>query len=239
MEEHKLFIVEGINKFLNWFLSLFIQIEKGREIIPAHIIMALLTTLLIIIFFKLTVKNLSLFPSRIQTFLEVIFKFFRNLIDEAVGEEGRQYLPVIATLGIFIAISNLWGLLPGMGSPTADLNVTVGCALFTWTYYHVQGMKKHGFFKYLKSFAGPVWYLSWLFFPIEIISHLSRPVSLSLRLFGNIFGEDLVILSIASLLAYIAPLPMMAFAIFTSFLQAYIFVMLSLIYLAGAMASEH
>jgi F-type H+-transporting ATPase subunit a len=106
-------------------------------------------------------------------------------------------------------------------------------------YYHYQGVKKHGFLGYLKTFAGPAWWLAWLFFPIEIISHFSRPLSLSMRLFGNIFGEDLVIIIIASLIPYIAPLPMMAFAIFTSLLQAFIFVMLSAIYLSGAMASEH
>jgi F-type H+-transporting ATPase subunit a len=106
-------------------------------------------------------------------------------------------------------------------------------------YYHYEGIRKHGLFGYIKTFMGPVWWLSWLFFPIEVVSHFSRPLSLSMRLFGNIFGEDLVIVIIASLVPFIAPMPVMALAIFTSLLQAYIFVMLSTIYLAGAMAQEH
>ena len=240
MEEHKLIIVESLNKFLAWILSkLGITLEPGKEIIPSHLVMALIVTLLIIFFFKLTVKNLDIFPTRMQNVLEMLYKGFQSLIDDVIGVEGRKFLPALATLGIFIASANLIGLVPEMASPTANLNVTVGCAIFIFIYYHFQGVKKHGLLGYLKTFAGPAWWLAWLFFPIEIISHFSRPLSLSMRLFGNIFGEDLVIIIIASLIPYIAPLPMMAFAIFTSLLQAFIFVMLSAIYLSGAMASEH
>jgi F-type H+-transporting ATPase subunit a len=240
MEEHNFFIVETINKFICWLLSkIGIRVEKGADLIPAHVVMAIIVTLIILLFFKFTVKNLKMFPDKMQHFLEMLYKAFQSLIDDVIGTEGRKFLPALATLGIFIAIANLIGLLPEMGSPTANLNVTVGCAIFIFVYYHYQGIKKHGFLGYLKTFAGPAWWLAWLFFPIEIISHFSRPLSLSMRLFGNIFGEDLVIIIIASLIPYIAPLPMMAFAIFTSLLQAFIFVILSCIYLAGAMASEH
>lgn len=240
MEEHSFFIVETTNKFLYWLFSkMGITVEKASDIIPAHVVMAVIVTLIIILFFKLTVKNLKMFPDNMQHFLEMLYKAFQSLIDDVIGTEGRKFLPALATLGIFIAVANLIGLLPEMGSPTANLNVTVGCAIFIFFYYHYQGMKKHGLLGYLKTFAGPAWWLAWLFFPIEIISHFSRPLSLSMRLFGNIFGEDLVIIIIASLIPFIAPLPMMAFAIFTSLLQAFIFVMLSCIYLAGAMASEH
>jgi len=240
MEEHKFVIVKILNDFMVWLLSsLGIHIEKGKEIIPTHIVMVLIVSVIIIVFFKLAVKNLSLFPNKMQNFLEMLYKAFLSLIDDVIGTEGRKFLPALATLGIFIASSNIIGLLPELGSPTANLNVTVGCALFIFIYYHSQGVRKHGFFGYLKTFAGPAWWLAWLFFPIEIISHFSRPLSLSMRLFGNIFGEDLVIIIIASLIPFIAPLPMMAFAIFTSLLQAFIFVILSAIYLSGAMASEH
>ena len=240
MEEHKLVIVDAINNIFVWILShIGIAIKKGSEIIPAHVVMAIIATLIVIIFFKLTVKNLKLFPGKMQNVLETLYKAFQSLIDDVIGHEGRKFLPALATMGIFIACANLMGLFPEMASPTANLNVTVGCAVFIFVYYHYQGVKKHGFLGYLKTFAGPAWWLAWLFFPIEIISHFSRPLSLSMRLFGNIFGEDLVIIIIASLIPYIAPLPMMAFAIFTSLLQAFIFVMLSAIYLSGAMASEH
>ncbi len=241
--EHKLIISELFNKLLHWVFSIVgIHTTEGQEIIPGHVVMALIVTVVIIIFFKLTVKNLSMFPRKLQKFLELVYQGFRSLIDDVIGPEGRKFLPALATVGIFIAMCNLVGLLPEMGSPTANLNVTVGCALFIFTYYHYQGIKKHGALGYLKTFAGPAWWLAWLFFPIELISHLSRPLSLSMRLFGNIYGEDLVIyiiMLIAPWYLFISPLPMMAFAIFTSFLQAFIFVMLSTIYLAGAVSSEH
>ena len=240
MEEHKFKIVEWLNQFLGWLVAtLGVNVERGKEFIPSHVVMALLVTLLIVLFFKLAVRNLSLFPNKMQSFLEMLYKGFQSLIDDVIGEEGRKFIPVLGTLGIFIATSNIIGLLPELGSPTANLNVTVGCAIFIFLYYHSQGIKKHGLWGYIRTFAGPAWWLAWLIFPIEVISHFSRPLSLSMRLFGNIFGEDLVIIIIASLIPFIAPLPMMAFAIFTSLLQAFIFVMLSAIYLAGAIAEEH
>ena len=156
-----------------------------------------------------------------------------------IGPEGRQFVPVLGTLGLFIATANLLGLLPEMASPTANLNVPAGCAVFIFLYYNAQGVKKHGFLGYLKHFSGPKWWMAPIFFPIEIISQFSRPLSLTVRLFCNIFGEDLVIIIIVSLVPFVAPLPMMAMAIFTSLLQAYIFIMLSSVYLSGAIASEH
>ncbi len=242
MEEHKLVIVELINKLLKWLFSLMgIGFDKNKDLVPAHLVMAVIVTALIIVFFKLTVKvkNLDLFPSKMQNALEMFFKFFQKLVDDMMGPEGRKFIPALATLGTFIAVSNLVGLLPEMESPTARLDVTVGCAVFIFIYYHYQGVKKHGPWGYIKTFTGPAWWLAWLILPIEVVSHISRPLSLSMRLFGNIFGEDLVIIIIASLVPFVAPLPVMGLAVFTSLLQAFIFVMLSTIYLAGAMAEEH
>lgn len=238
--DHKLLLVELLNNLLNKLLGIFsITVPEGKEIIPPHIIMALIVMIIIIVFFKMTVKNLSLIPGKMQNMLESLYRAFRSMVEDFMGEEGRKFIPVVGTLGIFIGVSNLIGLLPEFGSPTANLNVTVGCALFVFLYYHYQGIKKHGLLGYLKTFTGPIWWLAILFLPIEIISHFSRPLSLSIRLFGNIFGEDMVIIIIASLVPYFAPLPLMALAIITSLLQAYIFIMLTTIYLAGAMASEH
>ncbi len=235
MEEHKLIIVEWFNKLLDKIFNV------GDNFIPAHIFMAGLVTILIIVFFKLATQNLSIFPKKMQQFLEMLYSAFQSIIDNEVGEEGRKFIPAIGTLGIFIAISNLIGLFPEMGSPTANLNITVGCAFFVFIYYHYHGVRKHGVWGYIKTFAGPVWWLVPLFFPIEIISHVSRPLSLAMRLFGNIFGEDLVIIIIASIIpaGIIGPIPVMALAVFSSLLQAFIFITLSTIYLAGAMAEEH
>lgn len=237
MEHNPLFAV-WINRLLKSAAAL-AGIRFHGDPLPAHVIMAMIATLALVVFFKLTVKNLSLFPAKMQAMLESIYLFLRGVVDDMIGHEGRQFIPVLGTLGLFIATSNLLGLLPEMSSPTANLNAPAGCAVFIFLYYHAQGMKKHGIFGYIKKFTGPMWWMGPIFFPIEVISHFSRPLSLTVRLFCNIFGEDLVIVIIVSLLPFIAPLPMMAMAIFTSLLQAYIFIMLSSVYLAGAIASEH
>ncbi|MBN2346564.1 MAG: F0F1 ATP synthase subunit A [Candidatus Aminicenantes bacterium] len=236
--EHNPLIAVWINDLLR-AAAAGVGIRLHGDPLPAHVIMAALATLLLVVFFRLTVKNLSIFPVRMQAFLEAIYLFFRGTVDDMIGPEGRKFVPVLGTLGLFIAVSNLLGLLPELASPTANLNAPAGCAIFIFLYYHAQGVKQHGLLGYLRTFTGPKWWLGWLFAPIEIISHLSRPLSLTVRLFCNIFGEDLVIIIIVSLVPFVAPLPMMAMAVFTSLLQAYIFIMLSSVYLAGAIASEH
>jgi F-type H+-transporting ATPase subunit a len=236
--EHNPLIAGLINRLIR-FIAQALGFHLQADPLPAHLIMAMIVTVILVIFFKLTVRNLSLFPKKMQTLLETIYLFFRGHVDDTIGPEGRKFIPALGTLGLFIAMANLIGLLPEMSSPTANINVPAGCAIFIFLYYHAQGVKKHGFFGYLKTFTGPAWWMAWMFAPIEIISHFSRPMSLTVRLFCNIFGEDLVIIIIMSLAPFIAPLPMMAMAIFTSLLQAYIFIMLSSVYLAGAVAEEH
>ena len=235
MEEHKFLIVSWINEIISKAFG------TSEHIISAHVIMSLIVTVIILLFFKFATKNISLFPGKMQEFLELLYGAFHSIVVGEAGKEGKKFIPVIGTLGIFIAISNLIGLFPEMGSPTANLNITIGCAVFVFIYYHYHGVKKHGAFGYVKTFAGPVWWLVPLFLPIEIISHFSRPLSLAMRLFGNIFGEDLVIIIIASIIpaGIIGPIPVMALAVFTSFLQSFIFITLASIYLAGAMAEEH
>jgi F-type H+-transporting ATPase subunit a len=157
-----------------------------------------------------------------------------------MGEKGRVFFPILATLGLFIFLSNALGLIPGFYSPTASINTTLACALIVFVMTHIIGIKTHGF-KYIKQFLGPIWWLAPLMFPIEIISHLSRVLSLTLRLFGNIFGEDLV-LGILLLLAgkFLAPAVVMMFlALFTSFIQAFVFVLLSMIYFSTALEEAH
>lgn len=236
--EHNPLIAVWINGLLRSAASL-AGIRVHGDILPAHVIMAMIATLGLVLFFKLAARNLSFFPARMQALLESIYMLFRSIVDDMIGREGRKFIPVLGTLGLFIVTANLLGLLPEMASPTANLNVPAGCAVFIFLYYHAQGVKKHGILGYLKKFAGPKWWLSFLFFPIEVISHFSRPMSLTVRLFCNIFGEDLVIIIIVSLVPFLAPLPMMAMAIFTSILQAYIFIMLSSVYLSDAIATEH
>jgi F-type H+-transporting ATPase subunit a len=165
-----------------------------------------------------------------------------GLLQQWIGPEGRNYLPLIATLGLFILLGNYAGLIPGLMAPTSDINVTVGCAITTWVYYHFQGFRKQGVVNYLKHFAVPPgvpWVMAPLMLPIELISHASRLLSLSLRLFGNIFGEEMVVVIIASIVPFILPLPFMFLGLITGGLQAFIFVLLSTIYLQAAVAVEH
>jgi F-type H+-transporting ATPase subunit a len=158
---------------------------------------------------------------------------------DITGEEGRAFFPFIATLFIYILMCNLIGLVPGFFSPTANINTTLSMALCTFIFTHYLGVKYHGV-KYIKHFLGPVPALAPLFLPIELIGHSARVMSLTLRLFGNIMGEDLV-LAILLMLAgsFLAPLPMMFLAVFTSVVQAFIFALLSMMYFAGSMEHAH
>jgi F-type H+-transporting ATPase subunit a len=200
--------------------------------------MCILVAAFLIVVFGLASRRLSLIPSKRQSALELIVQMFEGLLTDLIGEQGKRYLPMIGTVGIFIFSANMLGLVPGFMSPTSKLNVTAGCALTVFVYYHWQGMKAQGVLKYLKHFSGPIPALAPLMLPIEIISHFSRPVSLSLRLFGNIFAEELLIVVIASIVPFVLPLPFMAIAIFTATIQAFVFVLLACIYIAGAVAHE-
>jgi F-type H+-transporting ATPase subunit a len=149
-------------------------------------------------------------------------------------------LPLIGTLAIYILLGNIIGLIPGFLSPTSNLNVTASCAICVFTYYNYQGIRTHGLVKYLKHFAGPVWWLSWLLFPVEIVSHMARPFSLSMRLFGNIFAEELIVSSLNKyIFPFLASVPVMFLALFASTIQAFIFILLTMVYISGAVEESH
>ena len=155
-----------------------------------------------------------------------------------MGPEGRPFFPLIATLGLYILTSNLLGLIPGFESPTSNLNTTVSMALVVFVMTHVVGIRIHGF-KYVKHFLGPIWWLTPLMLVIELISHLARIISLSVRLFGNIMGEDKVLAVVVLLVPFLVPLPVFVLMIFTSFIQTIVFMLLAMMYIAGAMAEAH
>jgi F-type H+-transporting ATPase subunit a len=213
------------------------------NVIPDHVVMAAMiliavTALCVVLRSRLSVEH----PGKLQLIVEDAVAFMRGLLHDFIGHKGERYLPLVGAIGLFILLGNLMGLVPGLMSPTASLNTTVGCAITVWVYYHFQGIREQGIGAYLKHFAAPPGaplFIAPIMLPIELISHLSRVLSLSLRLFGNIFGEDLVILILFSIVPFLVPLPMMFLAIITSTLQAFIFVMLTTIYLSGAVATEH
>ncbi|MDA8126666.1 MAG: F0F1 ATP synthase subunit A [Deltaproteobacteria bacterium] len=186
----------------------------------------------------LATRRIRLLPGGFQNVMEVIIGGFDALLTDTMGPQGRKFFPLIATLGLYILTSNLLGLIPGFESPTANLNTTVSMAIVVFAMTHIVGIKIHGM-KYIKQFMGPVWWLTPLMLPIEIISHLSRPLSLSVRLFGNIMGEDIVLGVVLLLVPLLVPLPVFALMIFTSCIQTLVFMLLAMMYIAGAMEEAH
>lgn len=233
--------------FLNSYLFdpvarlLGLRLVEGHQAVPDHIVLALLVALGLIAFSSWLRATLSVeSPGRIQQVLEVVLEALQNLMKQVIGKDTRRFMPLIGTLALYIFVGNLLGLVPGFLSPTSNLNITASCAICVFMYYNYQGIRKHGLSKYLKHFAGPVWWLAWLLFPVEIISHMARPFSLSMRLFGNIFAEELII---GSLNKYVFPflvsVPVMFLGLFASTIQAFIFVLLTMVYLSGALEEGH
>jgi F-type H+-transporting ATPase subunit a len=193
---------------------------------------------LLVLFAILATRRMAIYPNRFQNVMEVIISGFYSLLLDTMGEHGKKFFPLIATLGLYILMSNLIGLIPGFESPTANLNTTVSMALCVFFMTHIIGVKLHGL-KYFKQFLGPVWWLTPLMMPIEIISHLSRPISLSVRLFGNIMGEDIVLAVVLLLVPLLVPMPVLVLMIFTSVIQTLVFMLLAMMYIAGAMEEGH
>lgn len=211
----------------------------GFEHYP-HVTYTWVIIILLAVISLLVSRKLELVPERGgQNFFEVVVEGIANFMDENMGHGGRRYLPLIGSLAFFILTSNLIGLIPGFLSPTANVNTNAAMAVTVFLTYHYIGIQKHGVVNYLKSFTGPLWWLAPLIFPLEIIAHLARPLTLTLRLFGNIKGEDLVLIILASLVPLLLPVPMMFLAIFTSIIQTVIFSLLSMFYIAGALEEHH
>jgi F-type H+-transporting ATPase subunit a len=206
-------------------------------------------------------RRVELVPRGLQNLMEVVLEQHLAVIDDVIGPAGRPYLPLIATLGLFILVGNLMGLVPGLVAPTANLNTTAACALIVFFAYHAIGIRKQGLLPYLRHFTGPIPWLAPLMVPIELFSHLARPLSLSLRLFGNMTGGHILLAVIFFLMGFDGMLgwalrgslggivlggpAAVLMAVFTvgflyplkilvAFLQAFIFVILAAIYIAGA-----
>lgn len=192
------------------------------------------------IFSMIMAGRLRLVPGATQSILELVVTSFSNLVDETMGHKGRKYFPFVLTFAVFIFISNLLGLIPGLLPPTANLNTTLGLALIVFLATHVIGVKEHGL-SYFKHFTGPVWWLAPLMLPIEIIGHLARPVSLSLRLFGNIMGHEQIVGVLLILMPIAYPLLALStvLGVLVVFIQAFIFALLSMMYIGGALEEAH
>jgi len=223
-----------------FFVKLFELVGLGHF---AHVYPHVVYTWVIMVFLigmgAIASKGISMIPSTAQNVFEVIISGIEDFMITVTGEEGRWLFPVAATVFLYVFVCNISGLIPGFFPPTASLNTTLSCALPVVIFTHIIGIKYHGA-KYIKHFLGPVWWMIPLIFVIEIIGHTARILSLTFRLFGNIMGHELVLGILFGLAgAFFAPLPIMALGIFVSFVQAFVFFLLSIMYFSGAMEHAH
>ena len=195
----------------------------------------LLAALIVIVIAKMATSNMKVVPTGTQNLLEAYLGGVLAMGADVMGkEEARRYLPLVATIGLFVGIANLIGIVPGFEAPSAFLDFTLALALVVFVYYNFEGIRRNGVIKYFKHFLGPVWWLAWLMFPIEIVSHISRIISLSFRLFGNVKGDDMFLMVLLMLAPWLLPMIPFALLTFMALLQAFIFMMLTYVYLGGA-----
>ncbi|UCD85436.1 MAG: F0F1 ATP synthase subunit A [Deltaproteobacteria bacterium] len=225
---------------LTWF-SLLPLIKD----LPVHVSGAILVGLLLIVIsfvYQRKQKSIkdALIPDpkfSLSNLMEVIGEWILSLLDDIVGPEGRKFLPLVGTVFIFILFNNLLGVIPGFSPPTGNLNTNAACAITVFLAYNYYGVKAHGW-RYLKHFIGPVWWLFFLFLPVELISHLFRPITLSVRLFGNIHGDHTVLEKFLEYVPLGMPAMIMILGIIVSLVQAFVFALLTMIYIAFATAHE-
>jgi F-type H+-transporting ATPase subunit a len=202
--------------------------------------MQLVVAAIIIVLFAFLKPRLSAdHPGKLQHTFEIVYDFLREQADEQVGHDGLQYVGYFGTIFIFILFCNLIGVIPGMEAPTMVPSVPAGCAIATFFYYNIVGVQAIGIVKYMAHFAGPMPLLAPLMIPIELVSHLARPLSLTIRLFANMFAGEQVTLVFLKLTFFLVPAVFMGLHVFVSFLQAYIFMLLTMMYVSGAVAQEH
>jgi len=206
--------------------------------IGPHVTYTWLVMLLLFAVAFVVSRGVKVVPSGWQNLMESVVGGIENLMVETMGPKGKTYFPLIATFSLFILVSNLIGLVPGMYPPTADLNTNAALALTVFAMTHIIGVKEHGI-SYLKHFMGPIAALAPLIFIIEIIGHLARPLSLSLRLFGNMYGHEIVLMIFFALVPLFLPVPMMLMGVLVAFIQAFVFTLLAMIYIAGALEEAH
>src|SRR5262249_18194306 len=215
----------------------------GEAIIPGRVVMVVVLLIIIIAIVLLMRGNLSVDrPSKGQQLLEIIVEQIRGLLDQVIGPYGRRYVPVIGSFAVFILIGNLMGQIPGLAAPTDSINVTGALGLTSFLYYMGSGFRQQGI-KYLKHFTGGLsgamlYAIGWLIFVVELLSNSVRPVTLSLRLFVNMYADSQIGLAFLKLVAPIVPLFTVLLGVFVAFVQTFIFIMLSMVYLSETVPHE-
>lgn len=237
-----------LTRFLNTHFAAPVDALLGAlHITPAHphapitnaVSMELLVFVVLLAYFTIVRFSLSVEkPGGIQHLAEMTEEFVNDQAESIIGHGYERFTPYLIALFLFILLSNLLGLIPGFESPTANATVPLGFALCTFIYYHYHGIRESGF-SYIKQFLGPVWWLSWLLFPIEVISHCARVLSLTVRLYANMLAGDLVTLAFFSLIPIGIPLIFLGLHLGVAVVQAYVFFLLATIYLSLAVSHDH
>lgn len=244
MPEHELWVTKLLNDLAGGPVASLLQAmhihpENAARPITNYVAQEILVALILVVLFSILRSKLSMDrPGGLQHFFEIFHDFTKSQAHEQAGAHGHEFVPMVMTIGIFILFSNLIGLIPSFESPTQSIQVTLGCALIAFSYYNVQGVKAMGLGKYLWHFTGPVWWLAPLMLPIELFSHIARNLSLSVRLYANMFAGEQVFLVFLHLVPIGIPVIFMGLHVFVAFLQTYIFMLLTLIYLGGAAHHE-
>jgi F-type H+-transporting ATPase subunit a len=225
----------------SWF-----HFVPGFQLLQSHVAAALFVSILLAIFAVFARLSLArnrdylVPPSRLSflNFADVVSESLYKLTQSVLGHDAKEFFPVIASVFLYIFVNNLLGLFPGFVPATDNVNTTLACGIFIFIYYNYRGFRASGL-AYMKHFFGPVWYLAWLLLPIELISHFVRPFTLALRLKGNMAGDHTVLAAFTSMAPYGAPVPVYFLGLLVCFLQAFIFVMLSMVYISMAKESDH
>lgn len=210
----------------------------GIPNIPVYWTMTIIVMVPTLIVSFVVGKTLKIIPGRVQSFFELLFEMSDYFLGEIIGEEGAVFLPLIFSFAVFILFSNLIGSIPGFTSPTATIDTTASLAIIVFILSHAVGIKKHGA-RYIKKFLGPLIFIAPIMIIIEIMSALSRPFSHALRLFANIFAEEFMVTVLLFLLPWVIPVIMMYMQVFTDLMQAFVFYLLAIIYIALALEEEH
>jgi F-type H+-transporting ATPase subunit a len=234
----------------DWFLGKFGSSAEAafgpytpENAIPWYTVMFFIACILsIVIIWILKGRLSSEEPGHGQQTLEVSVLAVRSMVEDIIGPHGLKYFPIVMTFAVLILVSNLMGLFPLFMSPTSATSVTFALGLSSFLYYNYIGINENGLFGHLKHLAGPIWWIAPLIFPIELISNLIRPFSLGIRLFGNLFADEKVLETVASLAppwTWIAPIALMPLSVFVAFVQTFVFILLSQLYISEVSHAPH
>ena len=243
--EHQVWFTAILNHLLAGVITpLLVKIGQSppdpAHPIPNYVAMEILVVILIIVGVVFLHRRLSVEnPGKFQLVMEMAVQFTRDMAEEVIGHEGRRYAAFLGTLGIFVLLCNLLGLIPTLQTPTSHIQVTLGCAVTAFLYYNFQGFQHHGVIRYLKHLCGPMAFLAIFMFPIEIIGNVGHLLSLSVRLYANMMVGDVLELVFTALVPILVPAVFMGLHIFVSLLQAYIFMLLPAVYISMAVSEGH